>query len=110
MSFLALLSLRKGCFLKFLILLVAAKLKLLNVSEEEKARVASLTHELMGLVRNTLEILPLFLAMTNEQSSVRKILTMVRPFSPPSVSLFKSHSLTNVRFLALRRLDYSPIR
>lgn len=72
-----------------------AKLKFLHMPEDEKAKVAALTHELVPIVKKVQEILPLFLALSNDSASVQKILTMVRPFVfsslfGPSSALFQA--------------------
>lgn len=59
----------------------SASLKLIHVADEDKSRVAILTHELLPLAKRVSELLPLFLAMCNDQVATRKILTMVRSFS-----------------------------
>ncbi|KAK4699889.1 hypothetical protein P7C70_g6366, partial [Phenoliferia sp. Uapishka_3] len=58
-----------------------SKLKFLTMSEEEKARVAALTHDLIPIVKKVHEVLPLFLAMSNDTASVGKILTMAALFN-----------------------------
>lgn len=58
--------------------LYQASLKLIHVADEDKSKVAILTHELLPLAKRVSELLPLFLAMCNDQLATRKILTMVR--------------------------------
>jgi hypothetical protein len=58
-----------------------AKIKLVDVAEESKARVVQLTHELTPLVRKVYEILPLYVAMSGHPESAKRILTLVRQFS-----------------------------
>lgn len=45
----------------------------------EKAKLTAKTHELTPLVRKIYEILPLFVAMSNQREPARRLLLLVRP-------------------------------
>lgn len=49
----------------------------IDVALEDRTKVAALTHQLAPLAKKVLEILPLFLAMTNQVDVVKKFLTSV---------------------------------
>lgn len=57
----------------------AARLKVLEIPQDQKVAVAQITHELIPAVRQVVETLPLFLAVTNDREAVRKMLTFVSP-------------------------------
>jgi len=54
-----------------------AKLKILNVADNQKQGVTELTRQLIPHVGRVVETLPLFLAMTSDQTAVKKLLTFV---------------------------------
>ncbi|KAL8277218.1 hypothetical protein RQP46_010391 [Phenoliferia psychrophenolica] len=70
-----------------------------TLSEEEKARVAALTHELIPVVKKVYEILPLFLAMSCDSQSVQKILTMTALFNDQLKYLQGGHFALNMTAL-----------
>lgn len=63
----------------------AAKLKSIEIAEDQRQSVTAMTNELVPHVRKVVETLPLFYAMTGDQVSTRKMLTFVR--CPRAVAL-----------------------
>lgn len=56
------------------------KVNVINIPEDMKGRVAQFTQELVPLVKKVVEILPLYLAMSKDTDTTRKMLLLVRSF------------------------------
>lgn len=54
-----------------------ARLKVLEIPQDQRVAVAQITHDLIPAVRQVVETLPLFLAVTGDREAVRKMLTFV---------------------------------
>lgn len=76
------------------------------MAENQKAGVAEMTRQLIPHVGRIVETLPLFLAMTNDQTAVKKLLTFVRSWLSPAIVFTETDSLSLFR----RRRRFSTIK
>ena len=65
----------------FVATVFTAKVKPVEIALEERTKIATMTHQLVPLVKKVIEILPLFLAMTGNRDDVKKIITFVGRFT-----------------------------
>lgn len=56
---------------------IAARLKEIDLPEDQRQPVTAMTNELIPHVRKVVEMLPLFYALTGDHASTRKMLTFV---------------------------------